>query len=233
MKNLTWIARVWPVGLFMALGCTLGCPGNNPGKVTPDVQLAKIQSDLSALDQKLTQIQQELKPLDQNNSPIKVRGGAMTFYTKKGNKWFKSGNGWCASVDTSQISFNGFDDVPDGPLQQTLTGDWTIAILGGNPSNGILMQSGSNCNGSGLPSVTITPTGHGDFYTSDLNLGTGGKSNKRYRDISPSCGTATTTNDEDACERMTSITITDSAKPQPYKKIGTCSDLDCSVFIGK
>jgi len=181
--------------------------------------LSQIVQRLNTTAGKLSQDEADVRNfVDSKSSPVKVRGGAMTFITK--NSWSPV-NGhrhtYCTKTQSSGVEAEGFGVLADGSIPN-LPQKWTLQVVGGSGSNGIQMQSDTkDCGGNAGFSVTISPIQSGDFYPNDLTLPSR-KQNKRFLD--KSCG------DEDACERMTSLKIVSSGITY------SCLDLDCSLYIG-
>jgi hypothetical protein len=198
----------------------------------------------------LVEAEQIFHVLSTNDTPIKVRGGSMTFF-RKGTAWTqKAGPSICAEVDNlSQVRTEGFDDqkLPDGIIPGTTSAknpvplplNWTLKIYGGEPSHkhGVeLVSKHNNCSGSDSTknSVTITPFGDAkvtSFYDSDMNKEPHSKKSYYIRFFDPNC--ATKTLDQDMCERVTSIQIFDNGvSPSAPSGFIDCPDLDCTVRIG-
>ncbi|HEX4321166.1 MAG TPA: hypothetical protein VHZ52_09700 [Acidobacteriaceae bacterium] len=175
------------------------------------------------------------------NTPIKVRGGAMTFRypgDSQGNtQWHSYGtSGWCIPLDTTggKVKLKIITDPDSDPDSDTssvetvytLTGDWVVDLHGrlpdftSDPSEGIEITPTATCNsnqnGIALTSIDKTQTG---FYPSDLPSD-GQTYNKRYQRL--------TCSDEDKCEHMGSVNVTTGGK---VKKPVDCENGECIVKI--
>ncbi len=205
----------------------------------------KSQEEIKALQQAYetslettTSIGRALKVLSSTpQSPLKVRGGAITFYTK--DKWYPSSHAsasqpYCTFVETTYLDFLEFKGINFADFPSThLAPDWTITIYGydanGNVSSrGIEVKAGMGCNnGHDHPektSVTISPV-LSEFYTSDLPPGTVYKDNRRFRHTGCS-GSAV-----DACERISRV---DARVPgSPHVNYRFSCDGDCSINVGE
>jgi hypothetical protein len=177
------------------------------------------------------------------DSPILVRGGAMTAFTVgKGappHGWGNpSGSAYCIDVDTSYIEF---DNVATGLVMPVpnLTPEWVILIYGHSvldytsaathSSNGFEFDAKSiDCQGHASPGkvfLHLSSMPPGAFYPPPPMASVPPRTdNLRFRD--KSCGV-----DEDFCERIAEVdVISDKGKMLLHEK---CIDGDCSVVIGK
>lgn len=182
---------------------------------------------------------------DQTNTPIVVQGGAIRFQSN-GIDWAegpKDANGnvtqYCAGgVDISRLKLSHVSPTPaTNPI--TLTSDWSLQIQADNSqtSGGITLSAHANQScpygGGGSPSIQLTPTGIGGFYSTRDEDGDGWY-NVRYRDMSGQLQCAGPNGngekgDEDVCERIKSIQLTVNGATNTYN----CPDSRCSIKIGK
>jgi hypothetical protein len=165
------------------------------------------------------------------DTPILVRGGAMTAFTvgKGAPKGWgtASGSTYCINVDTSYIQFD-IEADRTSKSWPNLTPPWEVDIYGQSGANGLKFEGkASDCTGStglGKTSVRLSPMNGGGFYqTPPLADAPPRKGNVRFRDTS--CGP-----DEDACERMGKVVIKLSTG---LPTVPPCLDGDCTVRIGK
>jgi hypothetical protein len=206
------------------------------------------------------------------DSPVVVRGGAMTARTKdKTNGWKPSNNGFCTGItltsSTLYFNYDGIGAVPtylppppksfpaaNGDIPLTANG-WDLKILGRNyvpntaptPShNGSDITWVPSCTGAAAGStvyVQLSLTGtYPGFYDSDADGISAVVTGKRFRDLTPlkkpgtncfgpnrSSGTA---GDEDACERASLVTLTNTAGGTTTTYSGWCTNGECVVGLG-
>jgi hypothetical protein len=164
------------------------------------------------------------------STPIVVRGGSMTAFAE--SKWTMiSASTYCLDINKIGDFYVNFDDMAD-ESSQSWTKPTAVEIHGHDPTgaastNGLkLSLLAKNCAGvSGHESVQISAQG-GGFYTFQLHQHGKHNGNLRFRiDSSAGC-----TQDEDLCERMSEVLVTDSSG-SVSSPIG-CADGDCSVEIG-
>ena len=169
------------------------------------------------------------------STPIVVRGGAMTAFSEH-SKWTKvSPSTYCLDIKKIGDFYVNFDDMADGS-----SGSWTapkaVEIHGHVPTDPNATQASksglrlvlqtTNCAGaSGHESVQISAVGGGFYPLAMPQHGSHG-GNLRFQ-IDSSAGCA---QDQDICERMAELVVTDSSgtvlSPIP------CPDGDCSISIG-
>ena len=166
-------------------------------------------------------------PLVSADTPIKVGGGAMTFFSQTD----------CTSY--LERLFDHGRQQTDSPVDGMAA--WRIELRGhseaeapvtpGQPvvstpsDDGVTLQaSASSCNGVSGPSISITPIGNGTFYTS-TELAPSGKFQHNRRFAVPRCQV-----DRDRCERMAEARFYDGngTLTATYK----CPDGECRVFVG-
>ena len=171
-------------------------------------------------------------------SPLKVRGGSMTFYTK--DSWQPSSHDpanqpYCTFIDTSYVDVvfftgNNFGDFP----LYNLSPNWTITIYGREKngsdlsSRGVKVTAGMGCfnHDTGRSSVTIEHVGNSEFYDHDLPPDTIYQDNRRFHDK----GCLGTDTDLEACERIKKVEIRIPTRPHsPYTFI--CNG-ECGVDVG-
>ena len=183
-------------------------------------------------------------PLVSADTPIKVGGGAMTFFSQ--TDWTPVNNGFCTPLSSSNASTSYLERLFDHGRQQTDSpvdgmAAWRIELRGhseaeapvtpGQPvvstpsDDGVTLQaSASSCNGVSGQSISITPIGNGTFYTS-TELAPSGKFQHNRRFAVPRCQV-----DRDRCERMAEARFYDGngTLTATYK----CPDGECRVFVG-
>jgi hypothetical protein len=195
------------------------------------------------------------------NSPIKVRGGAMTF--RSTTQW-QPVSGQVAyyldNANVSYISFTGVDPVgsaPPGPLYPP--GCWTMTLVGRNPNPSVVISNGititaltSSCNHpTTYHSLTLTGFGNGSFYPEKYKPDDDGTYSERYMDTTPDVPTTgttaavpgcqgpsglgpTLTGDEDFCERLSKITLILYTGATPgTPSTYKCKNGDCEIDIGQ
>jgi hypothetical protein len=115
----------------------------------------------------------------QTNTPVVVRGGAMTFRTDDSNGWVGSSAPYCANLkDNTYIEFVRVSPKSGPqPIPLALSGlgaHWRLDIFGRDPVNGgssktkgvyIQPQSGSCSTGSGPASVLLSPQNDTNEYS--------------------------------------------------------------------
>lgn len=162
------------------------------------------------------------------DTPIKVRGGAMTFYTN--NAWTpplpSSGStpntSYCSPADISVVTIK--DSSNDGTFNApaTLPASWELELKAKKNNVKISAQPAPCPGGTSAASVTVsvqTASSTVGFYLTDLAAK---EDSRRFLD--------TTCGDQDACERLRSGTLKD-----PKGNVITtfdCKDFDCTVRIG-
>jgi hypothetical protein len=120
------------------------------------------------------------------DSPIVVRGGAMTIRTKDQTYgWQTAGSSFCTNADTSMFwisddatLYNGSPKLPTNPL--VLTSGWRVTIVGRLPSssgssqastNGITLSAASapctSSTGSTWVTLSTIPSTNSSFYPTD------------------------------------------------------------------
>jgi hypothetical protein len=146
------------------------------------------------------------------DSPVVVRGGAMTVRTKDTtNGWQSQNNGYCTGITlatgTLYLNYEGLDKVPTNPTPTpfptppkgyvALTGNnWMLTLLGRNfprttpaqSNNGIAITPVGSCNGLTGASVYIQLSLTGPnpgFYDSDVEGVAAAVTGKRFRDLTP------------------------------------------------
>lgn len=176
-----------------------------------------------------------------SDTPIKVRGGAMTFFSQ--GTWSsksKTSKSFCTTLDPKDVTvvkverFFDNEDRKDGAL--TLASPtWRIELRGHEeregahltPSqNGIVMQASPlDCSDkqTGMASVRISPLGSGGFYPSDLPHVGRYHGDRRFA--------STCTKDRDRCERIAQIKVFDTDPTKP-KHTFRCPDGECTLLIG-
>ncbi len=188
----------------------------------------------------LTILKSNLRPAPATRStPIVVRGGAMTAFAEH-SKWTKvSSSTYCLDIKKIGDFYVNFDDMADGTLSNSWLSPTAVEIHGHRPidpsdptgttpsTKGLkLVLQTTNCAGaSGHESVQISALG-GGFYSFEMpHHGSHGGNLRFLIDSSAGCA-----QDQDLCERMAELVITDTSgtvlTPIP------CPDGDCSVEIG-
>ena len=141
-----------------------------------------------------------------SDTPIKVGGGATTFYSLQ--RWSPAGsNSFCTNVSgITSVELDGFDGGSQQSFPLDATTAWTVAVQARKELVTLQTQQAS-CPGG----ILVTFPARDSFYPSPLPQG-----HPNIRLLSK-CSDA----DEDACERTHSVTLsTDSIKHK-------CDDLDC------
>jgi hypothetical protein len=182
-------------------------------------------------------------PLSPYDTPIKVRGGALAFYSD--DKWIEQGSGpsttYCANVKSASVAvdsntFDGLQNDNDGWVDRIKV-PWTIKLsgrgraMGANVNDYVNMAGAAgSCTDSSDATkfhVTLSVVG-GSFYDLKADRVFTKKHLRRFKDMN--CDLLK--DDEDLCERIDEVNITypnqGSADSQPFK----CPDMDCSIFIG-
>ena len=191
-------------------------------------------------------------------SPVKVHGGAGTFFTQDRRAWVPlpgQKQTFCSAISAAEINqlhVSGFYNMTSEFTRQgARTGqvvvnpfNWRIEFLGHDPQalrefrvqpQGILLQASRlDCNDkrTGTPSVRISPLAGATFYSTDLLPTQKYPGNKRFRSTQAACtGEAT-----DLCERVAQVKVfpsADSNDTKPATLTLNCPDGACTVYIGK
>lgn len=214
------------------------------------------KEDVAAARKNFTNIGEDARALTTTTkSPLLVRGGAMTARVKKDNPWqAHTGGTWCSDgADPSYIELFDVTATSAGatPLAiDNITTDWKISMTGHKPKGAdsgigitLLMRLNKQCDDTtvtGKHSVILSvydpqSSGKPSFYPDNdaVNEGGGGMIvAKRYFDTTDHCGKPDANGDEDACERMSQITLaipSTSMTPYTYK----CDNGECALAFGK
>lgn len=179
------------------------------------------------------------------DSPIKVRGGAMTFRSK--NVTWQQGTVSGATspcyfldgVGISSISTDAsYASGGTAPSLNNLTAGWSMTLNGRNPSNpkqaspnGITIKTqDASCNGSvhTMILLPLSPTNAAAFYPGELQTEDGYM--ERFVDNSSSCQgpSGSRSGDEDLCERMSTISLV-LAGSSTYNYL--CRNGECEIDI--
>jgi hypothetical protein len=180
------------------------------------------------------------------DSPVTVRGGAMTVRTKDQGGWVNIGNNsWCTDIgDLGAFSIS--LDALTGTKPSTFPVGSTLTINGraGNnddPDNGIQLTSQTGgCGNESGPSIKLSPitsaTSTSFFYPDASSVNEDGgkiKAKRFWNQNSKNCvgpnPAATATGDEDTCERASTIALTVSGATSTYR----CKNGECVIGIGK
>jgi hypothetical protein len=207
------------------------------------------------------------------DSPVVVRGGAMTVRTKDAtNGWQSANNGYCSDIkltgDTLYFNYEGLDIVPGNPnptptpfnpvhngsVALTANG-WDLKIFGriynsaGSTqasTNGIEITPVGRCNSLTGASVyvqlNLLGAPNATFYGTDLEGTSAVVTGKRFRDQTPyvSGGTncfgpntsAAQAGDEDACERASLVTLSNTVGTTTTTYSGWCTKGECVSGLG-
>lgn len=186
------------------------------------------------------------------DSPIKVHGGSMTFFSQA--NWEETATGsnvFCTAIhasDLRQLHLQGFFENKDREFrrQGVLVGGvpltsptWRVELRGHAAEEartgvftvsqeGIVLQaSPKDCHDSprGGPSIRISPLNGSRFYPDDLLAGGLYRSNKRFFST---CSRELA----DRCERMAEIQVFDRDPRTPVRTF-TCPDGTCAVYVGQ
>ena len=172
-------------------------------------------------------------------SPLKVRGGSMTFFSK--GSWQPSirepkNRPYCTFVDTTYLDFYLFTGTHfnDFPLRN-LSPNWTVEIYGREKngttlsSRGVTLKAGKGCFGQSpdTTSVTITPMARSEFNSVVLQGDTFYTDNRRFHDLN--CSGSDT--DLDACERIKKVVVTIPAHRNSLYTF-LCGH-DCEIDVGE
>jgi len=181
-----------------------------------------------------------------SGSPIKVNGGAMTFWTKKGVTFDTASNGYCVPLGTSgtvQMKLFQPDNYTSTPDQHvTLSSTAQIDLFGfkgtgfAPSNNGVRVLISGSCGSSNGPSALVQPEdgGNSGFYQNMKNAAA--PSNRhfvRFQDLScPSPPSPSA--DEDSCEHLDRIYVssTPTSSPPTGAPWGKCDDGQCRLEIG-
>jgi hypothetical protein len=181
------------------------------------------------------------------SSPLKVRGGAMTFRSE--NLWTTDSSATpapCTQLTPTSIQLKNVTAVPvTSPptveqIQLSLAGSWQIDLFGRKPDgtegpNGIRIVAETNCGGKSGVSLT-GESGPGQFYPfkdgqSDED---GVTFIKRYMD--PTCSQSPQpSGDKDICEHISKIYINTSPTTTPKSNpahVYHCLNGECVIGIG-
>jgi|SRR5580658_214045 hypothetical protein len=208
------------------------------------------------------------------DSPVVVRGGAMTVRTKSSAGWQGASAPFCTGIVLTggalYFNYSGLDIVPgnpnptptpfppppkgsDGSLALT-PNNWTLTILGRNfpvttpaqSNNGIDITWVPSCAGASAASVyvqlSLIGAPNATFYGTDIDGSSAVVSGKRFRDRTPyvSGGTncygpntsAAQVGDEDACERASLVTLSNTVGTTTTTYSGWCTNGECVIGLG-
>jgi hypothetical protein len=209
MSSFRSVTFVCVTGIFAFLLFGVGCHGRDIALSGGHVPVHIVGVDTSA--------------------PVKVRGGAMTFYTTDKGVWQKQTKDiYCTNVPSLNLATDGFDRkaILDGAAATWAKITISAGDVGANKIDAItIVPSTKDCkNGNTGPSVTITRIGGDRFYNDDKTIQ---KAHLRFSYAAPNCKAA----DEDICERISQIDVVDSV--QGDLSTFNCPDYDCAITIGK
>ena len=186
---------------------------------------------------------QYLKQSPETSSPIKVRGGAMTF---RAYSYYSDNNGNdCVLLTTSTGSLNFIDDplaVVPNVTTVSLQGVDHIDFFGRQPNgkdksaNGVSLKFTPTCkgpNGNQIGASLIALSGNSDFYPfrNGHVPDDDGTYIKRFWDKKGNSGKPSNSQDGDTCEHLSEATIyyTDpTKKPTPLPH---CTNGECAIEI--
>ena len=182
------------------------------------------------------------------NSPIKIRGGAMTFRINAHYDWKTNNNEPCVDLSTfpTTIDLDGFEPIAGAPANPPPlpSKDWQVDFFGhsrdksARSPNGIRIAiTSKKCDGSAGASAAFTPeNANSMFYEFDkdsLYDEDGQTRIKRFED--KSCTSKPdSAGDEDNCEHIHSIYINKSIKPNPTVSpdyVYRCTNGECKAEI--
>jgi len=154
--------------------------------------------------------------------------------------------GYCAVYEASNLKLDG--DWHGNPTAPGLAKQgWSLTLNGADPTtdpptaspNGIMVvEDSSPCNGAAgsggfalhLKPIINTPSGFYNTFSFPIRHEANGYQGVRFEDMSPKCAgpspvLSTATGDEDACERLTAMTLTVGAKTLS----SNCDSRECEI----
>jgi hypothetical protein len=206
------------------------------------------------LSNEATEVIKDAIPYEQplvthTNSPIKIRGGAMTFRLGAHYDWKSNHSQPCVNLSAfpTTIDLDGVVPVGGAPANPSPlpSQDWQIDFFGHLRDKSAMSPNGirvaithKQCDGSAGMSATFTPENQNStFYEFDqdnLYDEDGQTRIKRFKD--KSCTSKPDpAGDEDNCEHIHSIYINKSITSDPTAKpdyIYRCTNGECKVEIG-
>jgi hypothetical protein len=176
------------------------------------------------------------------DSPLKVRGGAMTFRTKANNQFSQVPNtsSYCVLLGspTSTVSLALFQPKDQTATTIQLTNQAQIDFFGHTPdggsasNNGIQVLITSSCNGVTGLSALLQPEGSNSQFYDHLNNAADEDNARmeRFQDIPCSKNPPTPLADEDTCEHMKQFIINSAPTPTPNGgSVYKCRNGECRV----